>query len=244
MPKNLEGKIILVTGGSSGIGRASSITFAKEGASVVIADIDAEGGNETLSLIKTAGGKAGFVKTDVSDSKQVEYLFKTIKDTYGKLDFAINVAGIEGAGGCIADFPEDMWNHVIDVNLKGVWLCMKYEIRQMLGQGGGCIVNMSSVHGLRGNRRGMPAYIASKFGIVGLTEAAATEYGKDGIRVYALCPGGVRTVMQERLKATKEQIARMSPPEEPARAAMWLFLNQIPAKNGDALTSRKWKSRS
>jgi NAD(P)-dependent dehydrogenase (short-subunit alcohol dehydrogenase family) len=159
-----SGKVALVTGGSSGIGRASALAFAREGAKVVVADVTVEGGEETVALIKKTGGEAIFVKTDVAKAAEVEALINKTVATYGRLDCAHNNAGIEGPGATTVDYPEEKWDRVIAINLKGVWLCLKYEIPQMLKQGGGAIVNTSSTAGLVGYPRGS-AYVASKHGV-------------------------------------------------------------------------------
>jgi len=226
-----EGKIALVTGGSSGIGRATALAFAREGAKVVIGDIQVEGGERTLQAIKEAGGDAILVKTDVTRPDQVEALIKRAVETYGRLDCAFNNAGIGGGRAPTAKCTEEEWERVISENLKGVWLCMKYEIPQMLEQGGGAIVNTSSVAGVVGFE-GTPAYVASKHGVVGLTKAAALEYATSGIRVNAVCPGVIRTPMIDRIVAarpnmaevyrTMHPIGRLGEAEEIAEAAMWL----------------------
>lgn len=229
--KRLEGKVALVTGGGSGIGRATALIFAREGAQVVVADIVTEGGEETVRLVKAAGGDAVFVRTDVSKAAEVEALIKKVVVTYGQLDCAFNNAGIEGMVAPTADCTEENWDRVLAINLKGVWLCMKYEIPQMLKQGGGAIVNTSSVGGLIGSAGGTPAYIASKHGVVGLTKAAALEYAKAGIRVNAVCPGATLTPMQERaftspqmaeLVSAMQPMGRLGKPEEIAEAVVWL----------------------
>ncbi len=231
MVLKLEGKVALVTGGGSGIGRATALVFAREGAKVVVADVLTEGGEETVQRIKEAGGKAIFVKTDVSKAAEVMALVDSAVSTYGKLDCAFNNAGIEGNMAPTADCTEENWDRVIAINLKGVWLCMKYEIPEMLRQGSGAIVNTASVAGFVGFQ-GLPAYCASKGGIIQLTRAAALEYATRGIRVNAVCPGVIRTPMVDRITGGKpdaeaqftalEPIGRMGAPEEVAEAVVWL----------------------
>jgi NAD(P)-dependent dehydrogenase (short-subunit alcohol dehydrogenase family) len=172
MPGYLDGKAVLVTGAGSGIGRATALACAREGAQIVVADIGMEGGAETVSMIQRAGGKATFVHVNVTQAAEVEAMVAAAVSAYGRIDCAHNNAGIEGVFATTADYPEEDWDRVMAVNLKGVWLCMKYEIPQMLQQGGGAIVNTASLAGLVGAKR-MPAYVASKHGVAGLTKAAA-----------------------------------------------------------------------
>jgi NAD(P)-dependent dehydrogenase (short-subunit alcohol dehydrogenase family) len=231
MAKLVEGKVALVTGGGSGIGRATALVFAREGAKVVVADIMVDGGEETVRLVKAAGGEAVFIKTDVSKPTDVAAMVQKAVATYGRLDCAHNNAGIEGATGKTADYREEDWDRVISINLTGVWLCMKYEIPQMLKQGGGAIVNTASDAGLLGVPQ-MPAYVASKHGVAGLTKTAALEYAKAGIRVNAVCPGVIKTPMVERITGQRpgrvermtavEPVGRMGKPEEIAEAVVWL----------------------
>ena len=227
----VQGKVALVTGGSSGIGRATALTFAREGAKVVVADVLIDGGEETVRLIKADGGDAIFVKADMTNPTDIEAMVQKAVAAYGRLDCAHNNAGIEGATGKTADYNESDWDRVIQINLTGVWLCLKYEIPQMLKQGGGAIVNTASDAGLLGVSR-MPAYVASKHGVVGLTKTAALEYAKAGIRVNAVCPGVIKTPMVERMTsqlpgrmermAAAEPVGRMGKPEEIAAAVVWL----------------------
>jgi NAD(P)-dependent dehydrogenase (short-subunit alcohol dehydrogenase family) len=227
----VQGKIVLVTGGGSGIGRATSLALAKEGAKVVVSDIVVAGGEETVRLIQAAGGEAIFIRTDVAKAAEVEALIKKVVETYGRLDCAFNNAGIEGVMTSTTDCSEENFDRIIAVNLKGVWLCMKHEIPQMLKQGGGAIVNTASVAGLVGFQ-GLPAYVASKHGVNGLTKTAALEYAKNGIRVNAVCPGVIHTPMLDRLFSSQpaagetiaalEPVGRLGKPEEIAAAVVWL----------------------
>jgi NAD(P)-dependent dehydrogenase (short-subunit alcohol dehydrogenase family) len=187
-----EGKVALVTGGTSGIGRETSILFARKGARVVVAGRREIEGKETIDLIRRAGGEGIFVRTDVSRASDVEALVEKTVAAFGGLDYAFNNAGIEGHWVPIVEQTEEEWDQTIDINLKGTWLCLKYEIRQMLQQGrGGAIVNNSSIAGFIGSR-GTAIYSASKHGVLGLTKAAAIELGRNGIRVNAVCPAAIR----------------------------------------------------
>jgi len=242
MKRTLKGKVALVTGGASGIGRATALAFAREGARVVVADLVAAGGKETVRLIKKTGGKAVFVKCDVSKLANVKAMVKKTVGAYGRLDCAFNNAGF-GVIKSIVDCTEEEWDHIISVNLKGVWLCMKYEIIQMLKQGSGVIVNTSSVLGLIGTQNYAP-YIASKHGVVGLTKAAAMDCAHAGIRVNAVCPGSVLTPMFEPVLADpqlEDAIKKMHPlgrfakPEEIAEAVIWLCSDAASFVTGAAL---------
>ena len=247
MPGTLEDKIALVTGAGSGIGRASSLVLAREGAKVVVSDINAEGAEATLSAIKEMGGEGIFVHADVSKPEDVQALVASVIHTYGRLDCAYNNAGIEGyMEGRLHEYPEDIWDRLIGINLKGVWLCLKYEIPRMLEQGGGAIVNTASAAGLVGSRR-LAAYVASKHGVVGLTKAAALEYARDGIRVNAVCPGIIDTPMMDRLIAgrqddyeatipTRQPIGRLGTPEEIAESVAWLCSDAASLITGIALS--------
>jgi NAD(P)-dependent dehydrogenase (short-subunit alcohol dehydrogenase family) len=231
MTGRLEGKVALVTGGSSGIGRASAQALAEEGAKVVVADVAVEGGEETVGMIQEGGGEAIFVRADVSKGAEVEAMVNKAVETWGRLDCAHNNAGIAEPRVLTADLAEETWDRIINVNLKGMWLCLKYEILQMLKQGGGAIVNTSSVIGLVAVRH-QPAYIASKHGVVGLTKAAALEYARAGIRVNAVCPAAIRTpalewFIRENPQVEEQLIAqnpmgRLGTPEEVAAAVVWL----------------------
>jgi len=231
MAGELEGKVALVTGASSGIGRESALAFAAAGARVVVSDVVVDGGEETVSEIRSAGGEATFVRADVSQTAEVEALVRQTVETYGRLDCAHNNAGIEGDMAPTAECAEANWDRTIAINLKGVWLCMKSEIRQMLRQGGGAIVNTSSAAGLVGFAN-LPAYVASKHGIAGLTKTAALEYAEQGIRVNAVCPGVIHTPMIDRIVngdaeteaqfTALEPVGRMGSPAEVAQAVVWL----------------------
>jgi len=228
---SLVDKVALVTGGGSGIGRAAVLLFAREGAKVVVADVHAEGGNETVELVQQAGGEAIFVPCDVSKSTHVEALVDKCVQTYSRLDCAFNNAGILGELGKTADCSEENYDRLMAVNLKGVWLCMKYEIRQMLKQGAGVIVNTASNAGMRGQPE-IPVYGATKAGIVQLTKTAALEYIRSGLRINCVNPSLIWTPMVERQAAddpglvdrlTEEQkIGRLGKPEEIAEAVVWL----------------------
>jgi len=244
MPGTLDGKVALVTGGASGIGRATALTFAREGAKLVVADMNAEGGQQTAHLITEKGGEAIFVRTDVSKAVEVQALISQAVATYGRLDCAHNNAGIGGGRALTAEYPEDTWHQVIAVNLTGVWFCMKYEVPQMLYQGGGTIVNTASAAGLVGTR-GTSAYVASKHGVVGLTKTAALEYAQQGIRVNCVCPGMIHTPMTERGLSDPERrariianqpIGRVGTPEEVAEAVVWLCSDAASFVTGHTMT--------
>ena len=233
MAANLDGKTALVTGGGSGIGRATSLAYAQEGARVVVADVNVEGGEETVQLIKEAGGEAILVHADVAKPEDTQAMVAQAVEAFGSLDCAFNNAGISGGTDrrLTADYLEEDWDRVVGINLKGVWLCMKAEIPQMLKQGGGAIVNTASVAGLVGIP-GTVAYVAAKHGVTGLTKAAALEYAKSGIRVNAVCPGYIQTPMvqgifvenegfEERV-ASRHPIGRLGEPSEIAAAVIWL----------------------
>jgi NAD(P)-dependent dehydrogenase (short-subunit alcohol dehydrogenase family) len=231
MYSGFHGKVALVTGAGSGMGRAAAQIFAREGAQVVVADIDPAGGEETVRLLREAGGEASFVRCDVSRAAEVEAMVRHAVERFGRLDCAFNHAGISAGSGGTTGLTEEEWDLVIDVNLKGVWLCMKYEIPPMLAQGGGAIVNTASVAGFIGQPRN-PNYAASKHGVLGLTKSAALEHARNGIRVNAVCPGPIRTPMLERGIARSPDLeqalvagqpnGRLGTAEEVAEAAVWL----------------------
>ena len=232
MPEGLNGKVALVTGGASGIGRATSLAYARGGAKVVVADMDVTGGEQTVQMVKEAGGEAALVHADVSKAEEVQAMANKSVELYGRLDYAFNNAGVSARDSDFtADYSEDDWDRVIGINLKGVWLCMKAEIPHMQKTGGGAIVNTSSVAGLVGIR-GTCAYIAAKHGVAGLTKAAALEYAQAGIRVNAVAPGYIRTPMFQGIQhhvhgyeeevVTRHPLGRIGTAEEIAEAVVWL----------------------
>jgi NAD(P)-dependent dehydrogenase (short-subunit alcohol dehydrogenase family) len=234
MPGRLDGKVVLVTGGGSGIGRATALRVAREGAKVMIADYVPEGALKTVAMIREASGTGDCVAADVSLPAQVEAMVAKTVATFGRLDCAFNNAGIAGggAGADTANYPEEAFDQVIAINLKAVWLCMKWEIPQMLKVSGGAIVNTASAAGLVG-LPGACAYVAAKHGVVGLTRTAALEYAQKNIRVNCVCPGFIRTPMLERGLDTGrlsveqinawEPVGRMGTPEEIAESVLWLM---------------------
>jgi NAD(P)-dependent dehydrogenase (short-subunit alcohol dehydrogenase family) len=231
MTNMFAGKVAIVTGGSSGIGRAAAIGFASRGAKVVIADWIEDEKHETQEAIRVAGGEALFIKCNVSKADDVKALVDKAIAAYGRLDFAFNNAGVEGKMAAIHDCTEENWDKTIDINLKGVWLCMKYELLHMRSHERGAIVNCASVAGLKGMPN-LPAYVAGKHGVVGLTKTAALENAEFGIRVNAVCPGVIKTPMVERVThndkeieqqyVNMEPVGRMGLPEEVADTVIWL----------------------
>jgi NAD(P)-dependent dehydrogenase (short-subunit alcohol dehydrogenase family) len=244
MTAELEGKVGLVTGGTSGIGREAALLFAKAGAKVVVAGRREKEGRETIELIEAAAGEGLFVRTDVSKASEVDALIQKAVEKFGRLDVAFNNAGIEGVWVPIVRQSEEDWDRTIDINLKGVWLCLKYEIRQMLRQGGGgAIVNMSSVTGLVGSA-GAAAYSASKHGVMGLTKSAALENAKSGIRVNAVCPAVIETPMAERIFGAPQvhkyvlschPVGRFGKPMEIAEAVVWMCSESASFMTGQSL---------
>jgi NAD(P)-dependent dehydrogenase (short-subunit alcohol dehydrogenase family) len=240
----MTGKVAIVTGGAAGIGRAAALAFAREGANVVVADLDAERGEKTAAEVENDGVEAIFVRTDVSNADDVGRLVDGTIARFGRLDFAFNNAGIEGEQAPTADCTIDNWNRTIAVNLTGIFLCMRAEIPQLLASGGGAIVNNASVAGLVGFA-GIPAYAASKHGIVGLTKTAALDYATQNVRVNAVCPGVIDTEMITRfthddteLRAqltASEPIGRLGTPEEIADAVVWLCSERAGFVTGQAL---------
>ncbi len=240
--KPFEGRVALVTGEGSGIGRAAALAFAREDALVVVADISDTGGESTAQMIKDTGGEGLFVKADVSQAGDVERLVKRAVEVYGRLDLAFNNAGIGGNYGPTADWRETEWDCIINTNLKSVWLCMKFEILQMLTQQGGRIVNTAAAVVLK-PMPGSCAYGAAKAGIVQMTKTAALEYAGSGIRINAIAPGGTRTPMIEELLAKRPKtdkspypIGRMAEPEEIAEAVLWLCSDAASFVVGSLLT--------
>ncbi len=224
------GKVALVTGAASGIGRSTAELYAREGAKVVVSDLNEQGGQETVGLIRSAGGDAIFVKADVSDPAQVEALVRQTMDAYGRLDYACNNAGIAGESNPTADMSIEGWQKVIDINLSSVFYSMKYELEAMLQNGGGSIINMASILGQAGFA-GAPGYVAAKHGVVGLTRTAAVEYAPSGVRVNAIGPGFISTPLIGELEEDKETndmlvslhpIGRLGKPEEIAELVIWL----------------------
>lgn len=228
MEQLFSGKVALVTGAASGIGEATALLYAQHGAKVVVSDMNEEGGNATVAKIKEQGGDAIFVKANVANAAECEQLVKTTVEKYGRLDAACNNAGIGGEINNIADMSIDGWHKIINVNLDSVFYCMKYEITQMLKQGGGSIVNMSSILGTVGFASSA-GYVAAKHGMVGLTKNAAIEYSAKGIRINAVAPGFIETpllsALDEQTKGFLVQlhpIGRLGQPEEVAELVIWL----------------------
>ena len=245
MARLLEGKVALITGAGSGIGRATALIFAREGAKLVLSDIAAENGEESLRMVREAGAEAAFVRSDVAKLAEVEALVAAAVSSFGRLDCAFNNAGIDGRMGKVTECSEENWNRTIGVNLTGVFFCMRAEIPQMLRQGGGAIVNTASAAGLTGSP-GLPAYVASKHGVVGLTRAAAIEYGREKIRVNCVCPGPIRTPMLGRLLtnrpemehrfASAEPLKRLGEPSEIGEAVAWLCSDAASYVTGHAMS--------
>lgn len=223
------GKVALITGGSSGIGRATAIKFGEQGAKVVVAARREKESEETVEMIRKAGGEATFIRTDVRIASQVESMVNQTIERYGRLDVAFNNAGVGGIMARMIRTTEEIFDELVDTNFKGVWLSMKYEIPIMQQQGGGVIINNASVSGVATAER-LAVYSGSKHAVVGLSKAAAAEYGMDNIRVVAVCPGWIKTAMTEELRARKDADAfrsmiplkRWGEPEEVAEMVIWL----------------------
>ncbi len=237
-------EIVLVTGGAAGIGRATAERFADAGAHVVVADMQRGEGERTVEAIRTAGGRAEFELVDVRRDAAVRSLVETIVSRHGRLDCAVNNAGVEHELGSLAEFGVEDWDRIHEINLRGVWLCLKYELPRMVRQGRGAVVNVASVAGLSGAAM-MGPYAASKHGVVGLTRTAALEYGRMGVRVNAVCPSAVRTEMFRRRMAGRPDLAdkltraspmrRLGEPGEVAAAVVWLCSGEASFVNGHAL---------
>jgi len=236
-----DGKVALVTGASGGIGRATAIGFAQSGATVLVADVNEAGGNETVAMIKAAGGMAVFQRCNVADGNDVKAIVARAVAEFGRLDFAHNNAGINSV--MANEYDDEIWARSIAINLTGVMLCMREEAEVMLKQGGGAIVNTASINGLIGNPT-QPAYVAGKHGVVGLTRHAALKHARAGIRVNAVCPGVIETPMTDSVAGNPEirkimenmtPMGRMGQPEEIASAVLWLCSDQASFVTGHAM---------
>jgi NAD(P)-dependent dehydrogenase (short-subunit alcohol dehydrogenase family) len=243
--RGFTGKVAFVTGAASGIGRAAALAFTREGASVVAADVSEQGNQETARLIEEQGGRALALRCDVTQAKDVKSALAKTVEAFGRLDFAFNNAGIEPRKAApAADYDEEEWNRIIDINLRGVFLCMKHEIPLILKQRGGAIVNTSSGAGIIGIK-GSPAYTAAKHGVIGLTRAAALDYAAQNLRINAVCPGYIDTPMMDRFTGgtaegrakviAEEPAGRMGKPEEVAAAVIWLCSDTAAFTIGHAL---------
>lgn len=239
------GKVAFVTGGGSGIGRAAALAFARQGASVSVADVSERNNQETARMTEEQGGRALAVRCDVARTEDVKAALDKTVETFRRLDFAFNNAGIEPKkAAATADYDLEEWDRIIDIDLKGVFLCMKHEIPLMLKQGGGAIVNTSSGAGIIGIK-GSPAYTAAKHGVIGLTRAAALDYAAQNIRVNVVCPGYIATPMMERFTGgtvegrakviSEEPVGRMGTPEEIASAVVWLCSDMAKFVIGSAM---------
>jgi NAD(P)-dependent dehydrogenase (short-subunit alcohol dehydrogenase family) len=245
MNTGFENKVVLVTGGGGGIGRASALAFARAGARVAVTDRDTAAGQETVQQVRALGAEALFVQADVCQALEVESMVAQVVAHFGRLDCAFNNAGIEEEHLRLADCAEETFDRIMAVNVKGVWLCMKYQLAQMLVQGGGSIVNTASVAGLVGAPK-MAAYSASKHAVIGLTKSAAVEYGRKNIRVNAVCPGVIRTVMFERAVqadpklgfsvALLHPVGRIGEAQEVAAVVLWLSSDAASFVTGHAHT--------
>ncbi len=244
MRVDLSGKVAIVTGAASGFGRATARLLGESGASLVVSDIDIDGGEGCAAQIRAAGGEATFVPADVSNTAEVERMVATAVERFGRLDLAYNNAGIMGSAHPLAEMPEEQWRRALDVMLTGVFLCMKAELPVLLETGGGAIVNCSSGAGLIGFP-GQAGYVAAKHGVVGLTKVAALEYGSQGIRINAICPGTARTKMVDAVIAEQPEleaqlldlhpIGRIAEPDEIARTVLWLFSDAASFVSGAAI---------
>jgi NAD(P)-dependent dehydrogenase (short-subunit alcohol dehydrogenase family) len=241
---NLSGKVAIVTGGTSGIGRATAIAYAQQGAKVMVAGRRVEAGQETVRLIKAAGGEALFTQTDVTEETDVKAMVDRTVSVFGRLDMAFNNAGTFGESAVLTEQTDDEYDRIMTANVKGVWLCMKYEIAQMLKQDGGAIVNTSSILGVVA-MAGVPLYTASKYAVQGLTKAAALQYAKSGIRINAVGPGAIATDMLEIATGGQDEakaymaglhpMGRIGQPSEVANAVLWLSSDAASFVTGETL---------
>jgi NAD(P)-dependent dehydrogenase (short-subunit alcohol dehydrogenase family) len=244
--ENLAGKVAFLTGAASGIGRATALAFARQGVDVVVADIDQQGSQDTARMIEDLGGQALAVRCDVTRSEDIQPALKQTVEAFGRLDYAFNNAGAEQQPKLTAEMTEEEWDRIITINLKGVFLCMKYEIPLLLQHGGGAIVNTSSGAGIKVFGRGA-AYAAAKHGVVGLTKDAALDYAAENIRINAICPGIIDTEMMDRFTGgtsegrnrviAQEPIGRMGKPEEIAATVVWLCSDAASFITGHALVA-------
>ena len=244
MASRLDRKVILITGAGSGIGRATALACAREGARVVVADVDDDGGSETVGLIGQAGGTARFVHVDVTKADEVDSMVEEAVSAFGRLDCAHNnVGGGSSIRAPIHEYPEEDFDRIMTLNVKGVWLCLKAELRQMLAQGGGSIVNTASIMGLVGTPLGNLPYTASKHGIVGMTKTAAIVYANQGIRINAVCPAYMQNALEEgggdaegRAKIlARHPMGRVGRVEEVAEAVIWLSSDAASFVTGHSL---------
>jgi NAD(P)-dependent dehydrogenase (short-subunit alcohol dehydrogenase family) len=241
---NFTGKVAFVTGAANGIGRATALAFAREGANVVVADISEQGNQETARMIEELGGRALAVRCDVTRAEDVKAALDKTIETFGRLDFAFNNAGVEQKIAATVELDEADWDRIVNINLRSVFLCLKHEIPLMLKQGSGAIVNTSSGAGVKGFK-GQAAYVAAKHGVVGLTKAVALDYASQNIRINAVCPGIIETPMMDRFSGgtpegrerviSQEPIGRMGQPEEIANAVVWLCSDASSFAVGHAL---------
>jgi NAD(P)-dependent dehydrogenase (short-subunit alcohol dehydrogenase family) len=241
---SFAGKVAFVTGAASGIGRATAVAFAKAGATVVVADVSDQGNRETAGLIEDQGGRVLVVRCDVTSGQDVKAALDQTLDAFGRLDIAFNNAGVEQPVGPVAEVSDEEWDRILDINLRGVFLCMKHEIPLMLQQGGGAIVNTSSGAGVTAVK-GQAAYSAAKHGVIGLTKAAALDYAQANLRINAVCPGIIDTAMMQRFTGDsadgrqrvigQEPVGRMGTPEEIAGAVLWMCSDAAAFVVGHAL---------